>query len=228
MTYVVTCCSSDGRISKWFVDSRDRVDEVVIDDVIGTVVDFPRAGLSTEDRSDAVRAYVKSINPFGFSLPKTETIGGNEYLVEEVCDLSFPVELSPDDNDTILATLPDAPGAITFGNDESDALSHAVDALETVLLAHILDRRNIPTPSPANGRPTVRPTLLGTLKVMLYLAMRERGWRKADLARALKLDPRQVDRLLDLRHASTVRQLEQALVVCGKRADVLMHSLEAA
>jgi antitoxin HicB len=58
--------------------------------------------------------------------------------------------------------------------------------------------------------------------------MRERGWRKADLARALNIDPRQVDRLLDLRHASTVKQLEQALAACGKRADVSVRELRAA
>ena len=50
--------------------------------------------------------------------------------------------------------------------------------------------------------------------------MRARGWRKVDLARAMGLNPRQIDRLLDLRHASTVAQLEQALAVCGVRASV--------
>ena len=77
--------------------------------------------------------------------------------------MNYPVDLTPDDNGTILATLPDVPGAITFGGDEAEALSNAVDALESVVSALIADRRDIPGPSPARGRKTVAPTLLGSL-----------------------------------------------------------------
>jgi antitoxin HicB len=139
----------------------------------------------------------------------------------------YPVDLAPDDNDTILATFPDLPGA-TFGENRDDALSHAVDLLESALNGFIQDRRDIPRPSPAAGRPTVAPTMLGSLKLILYLAMRARGWRKADLARALDMDPRLVDRLLDLRHRSTVTQLDGALRACGARYEVGMRPAEAA
>jgi len=140
----------------------------------------------------------------------------------------YPVRLEPDDNDTILVTFPDVPGAITFGETEAEALDHAVDALESILSVMIADRRDIPLPSPADGRPTVAPTLLGSLKLILYVAMRARGWRKADLARALAMDPRLVDRLLDLRHRSTVAQLDAALRACGARYEVGMRPAEAA
>jgi antitoxin HicB len=142
--------------------------------------------------------------------------------------LNYPVELTADDNGTVLATFPDVPGAITFGEDEAAALANAVDALESVVSALIADRRDIPAPSPARGRKTVAPSLLGSLKISLYRAMRERRWRKADLARAMALNPRQVDRLLDLRHSSTVGQLEQALRACGKRVEVDLRGLDAA
>lgn len=141
---------------------------------------------------------------------------------------AYPVDLEPDDNDTILVTFPDVPGAITFGGTEAEALEHAVDALETILNSYVAGRRDIPLPSPANGRPTVSPTLLGSLKVILYIAMRARGWRKADLARALEIDPRMVDRLLDIRHRSTVAQLDQALRACGGQYEVAMRKAEAA
>lgn len=142
--------------------------------------------------------------------------------------MDYPVELTPDDNDTVLVTFPDVPGAITYGEDEAEALAHAVDALETILSALIVDRCDIPFPSPVRGRKTVSPTLLGALKVSIYRAMRQRGWRKADLARAMGLNPRQIDRLLNLRHASTVAQLEQALLVCGQRAEIETRDLVAA
>jgi antitoxin HicB len=132
---------------------------------------------------------------------------------------NYPVELIPDDNGTILVTFADLPGA-TFGDNDDDALARAADALETILIGLICGREEIPKPSAANGRPTVAPSLLGSLKLAVYEAMRARGWRKADLARAMGLNPRQIDRLLDLRHASTVAQLEQALAACGKRIEV--------
>ena len=46
--------------------------------------------------------------------------------------------------------------------------------------------------------------------------MRAHGWHKADFARVLHVDPRQVDRLLDLRHGSPVAQIVAALAACGQ------------
>jgi antitoxin HicB len=139
----------------------------------------------------------------------------------------YPVDLEQDEG-TVLVSFPDVPGARTYGDDRAEALANAVDALETMFSAMIADREDIPEPSPAQGRPTVSPTLLGSLKVEAYRAMRARGWRKADLARAMGLNPRQIDRLLDLRHASTVAQLEQALTVCGRTIEVTAKELKAA
>src|SRR5688572_29282704 len=109
---------------------------------------------------------------------------------------NYPVELTPDDNGTILVTFTDLPGA-TFGDDEEDALARAADALETAIIGLICCRADVPKPSAAEGRRTVAPSLLGSLKLAVYEAMRARGWRKADLARAMGLNPRQIDRLLD-------------------------------
>ncbi len=142
--------------------------------------------------------------------------------------LNYPVDLTPDDNGTIMATMPDVPEAVSFGDDKAEALANAVDALETALTAYVIDRRDIPVPSDSGGRPMVAPTLLGALKLAVYRAMRERGWRKADLARAMALNPRQIDRLLDLRHASTVAQLDHAAAVCGRRLEVRAAEREAA
>ena len=141
---------------------------------------------------------------------------------------SYPVEITPDDNGTLLVTFPDVPGAVTYGETRAEALENAVDALETVFSGLIVGRKDIPAPSAARGRPAVSLSLLGSLKVAAYRAMRARGWRKADLARALELNPRQIDRLLDLRHGSTVGQLEKALRACGRRVEIQARDLEAA
>ena len=142
--------------------------------------------------------------------------------------LAYPVELTPDDNDTVMVTFPDLPEVVSFGDDNADALARAVDALETMLASYIIDRKDIPEPSKSRRKLSVSPSLLGQLKVAVYQAMRAREWRKADLAKAMALNPRQIDRLLDLRHNSTVVQLEQAFIVCGKQPAVETRQLIAA
>jgi antitoxin HicB len=134
--------------------------------------------------------------------------------------LAYPVELTPDTNGTLLVTFPDFPEATTFGDDEADALLRAVDALETVLAARINDRDDISLPSAPGGRACVALPALTAAKVLLYRAMREAGVRKADLARRLGWQGPQVDRLLDLGHASRLDQIEQALAALGKRLTV--------
>jgi antitoxin HicB len=134
--------------------------------------------------------------------------------------LAYPIDVERDTNRTLLVTFPDLAEAVTFGEDESDALLRAIDALETVLAARIDDREDIPLPSPAAGRPCVVLPALTTAKVLLYRAMREAGIRKAELARRLGWHGPQIDRLLDLNHASRLNQIEAALAVLGKRLAV--------
>ena len=67
--------------------------------------------------------------------------------------LAYPMVLEPDDNGTLLVTFPDVPEAVTFGENEADALKHAVEALETMLAARIADQEDLPLPSPAQERP---------------------------------------------------------------------------
>ncbi len=132
----------------------------------------------------------------------------------------YPVTFTPDDNGTILVTFPDIPEAVTFGDDEDDALLRAVDALESMLAAKMVDREDIPTPSSTDDGPYVRLSALTTAKVLLYQAMKQQNIRKAELARRLGWHAPQADRLLDLNHASRLDQIERALAVLGKHLDV--------
>ncbi len=134
-------------------------------------------------------------------------------------DFEYPVELTRD-GDTWLVTFPDVPEAITFGADKDEALLQAKDALATALSMYVDSRRDLPEPSPAKGRPTVRPDALDCAKLGIYAAMREQGLRKADLARLLNWHMPQVDRLLDLNHASRLSQIEQAAAALGKHVEL--------
>ena len=133
----------------------------------------------------------------------------------------YPVILTAD-ADSLLVTFPDIPEAITFGTNESDALRHAVDALETALSFYVDGRKALPTPSPAQGLPTVRPSALECAKLGLYCEMLAQGIRKAELARRLGWKSPQVDRLFDLQHASKLDQLEAAAKALGKQLEVTL------
>jgi antitoxin HicB len=135
--------------------------------------------------------------------------------------LRYPVTLEHDTNDTILVDFPDIPEAHTFGDDEDEALMHAVDALESALSMYIEDRRDVPRPSmvKARGKFVALPPL-SEAKIALYSAMRAQRIGKAELARRLNCHLPQVDRLLDLTHASRLDQLEAALRVVGKRLTI--------
>jgi antitoxin HicB len=131
--------------------------------------------------------------------------------------LIFPVHLEPDDNHTILATFPDVPEAVTFGDDEADARGHAVGALTAVFSAYMDDRQRIPMPSPLKGRLGVILPVGLSAKILLWNAMLDADLRKADLARKLNLSPTVIDRLLSLTHASRIEQIETALAALGKK-----------
>lgn len=117
-----------------------------------------------------------------------------------------------------MVTFPDVPEAITQGDDVQDALGHAVCALETALMIYMSRRQPLPRPSRVRpgGRAVTLPALTEA-KVALYEALRQAGMRKAELARSLGWHTTQVDRLLDLSHASRLDQIEAALAALGRR-----------
>jgi len=133
----------------------------------------------------------------------------------------YPVTLEKDSNGSILANFPDVPEAHTFGADAEEALLRAVDALETALAMYVEDGKDLPKPSrPKRSQRTVRPSALAAIKLAIYQSMRDQGIRKAELARRLGWHLPQVDRLLDLQHASRLDQVEAAIAALGRRLDV--------
>ncbi len=130
----------------------------------------------------------------------------------------YPVTLTPDDNGTFLATVDDIPEVVTYGDDEADAVARAADAIVTALGGYIADRRDIPTARKAKaGERCAALPLMAVLKLQLYVAMRAKDWRKADLARAMALSPVQIDRLLELRHSSRIEQIDAAFAALDRQ-----------
>ena len=142
--------------------------------------------------------------------------------------ISYRVTLAPDSNGTVLVTSPDFPELVTFGDDEADALSYALGAFEEAIAARVSDREKIPLPS--KGKATdPRGTLpvQAEVKVLLYQQMWKSGVRKADLARKMDLHRQEIDRLLDLNHATSIAKLEKAFSVLGKSINIVISDVPA-
>lgn len=134
---------------------------------------------------------------------------------------AYPVTLTPEDNHTFTVTFADVPEALTFGDNEQEALQQAVDALETALSFYVDERQPLPKPSkPKRGQRTVSPSALEAAKLGVYQAMLEQDIKKAELARRLGWHAPQIDRLFDLTHASKLEQIEAAAAALGKQVQV--------
>jgi antitoxin HicB len=85
----------------------------------------------------------------------------------------------------------------------------------------IEDRDPIPGPSPLKrGQRFISIPPLSEAKIELYRAMRAHRVGKAELARRLNCHLPQIDRLLNLKHASRFDQLEAALRAVGKQITI--------
>jgi antitoxin HicB len=134
--------------------------------------------------------------------------------------LRYHIKLSKDTNGTILAEVPDVPEAVTFGEDREEAILRVPGAIETVFIGYMADRRAIPVPRAGAKAPFATLPALTEAKLALYTAMLAAKVGKAEMARRLNCHLPQIDRLLDLRHASRLDQLEAAFRALGKQISV--------
>jgi antitoxin HicB len=137
--------------------------------------------------------------------------------------MRYAVTLAPDDNGTILVTVPDIPEAVTFGDDRDDALARALDAIETAIMGAMAAREDVPAPR-AEGADYVTLPALSSAKIELYQAMRTDGVGKAALAKRLGVALPQVDRLIDLKHSSRLDAIERAFLVLGRSMTIVVKA----
>lgn len=137
---------------------------------------------------------------------------------------SYPVILTPDESDGgFVVTCRDLPEAITQGETIEEAIEQAEGALEAAIESRIEDGMELPMASrPRKGEHLVRVPVSTAMKAALYIAMREQGVSKSELARRLGLDEKEARRILNPRHTTKVPTLERALHALGKRVEVVV------
>ena len=130
--------------------------------------------------------------------------------------LAYPVRLDKRP-DTVVATFPDIPEALTEGATEDEALAEARDCLVAALGGYVQDGRAIPTPSPSVGTAEVPLPDLAAAKVALYEAARARRLDTSALALRLGCSRRSVRRLLDVDARSRLHEVQAALRRLGEQ-----------
>lgn len=131
--------------------------------------------------------------------------------------LFYPVELTPDDNDTLLVTCPLLPEVTSFGADPDEAMRNAREAIEEAVAARLARWEDVPiADNLVVGMVGVRLPLATSMKVLLFLVCRSQNVTRAELARRLGWHREQVDRLFRVDHNSRIDQLEAAFKAAGE------------
>ena len=124
----------------------------------------------------------------------------------------YRYNLEREENGWWLIRFPDIPEALTEGESEVEARANAVDCVIAALEGYMKADRPLPRGAAAHkgSDRAVLPSLV-TAKLAVYEVMRTRGWSKVKLASALGVPENSVRRLLDLKHASQMWIVDEAL-----------------
>jgi antitoxin HicB len=132
---------------------------------------------------------------------------------------AYAADFEPGDRrGVVVVSFPDVPEAITQGDDDADARAQAEEALGLALLSY--PQRGLPLPKvKAKAKRltmiAVAPDVAAKLAVLEAFAVA--GISKAELARRMNKDEKEVRRILDPRHSTKLPAMVEALRALGKR-----------
>jgi len=125
------------------------------------------------------------------------------------------------DGDQWLVTFRDIPEAMTSGATREEALGLASDALLTAMDFYFEDQRAVPEPSkPRRGEALVGLPASTAAKVLLLNEMVSQHVRASTLARRMGTTPQEMNRIVDLRHATKIDTVAHALNALGKKLEL--------
>lgn len=129
---------------------------------------------------------------------------------------AYPINLIKDTGGYVV-TFVDIPEALTQGDTIEEALEMAKDALATAMEFYFEDKRAVPIASSAKkGQHTVSLPASIWAKVLLLNEVVEQNLRPIDVAKKMGTRPQEVNRILDLKHATKIDTLAAAFRAVGK------------
>jgi antitoxin HicB len=130
----------------------------------------------------------------------------------------YAVKFSASVEGGFVVTCRDLPQLITQGDDLSQALAEAVDAMDEVFAAYMKAGLIFPTPSKARrSEHMISPPADTVAKAALYVAIKDAGISNVELANRLGVDEKAVRRLLDPHYGSKLPRIAQAIAALDRR-----------
>ncbi len=140
-------------------------------------------------------------------------------------EISYPARITRQKGGSLLVEFVDLPDTFTEGQTLEEALFNASEVLSAMVGWHIDQGSDVPAPSPkkkgAKGVTYIAPD--AKTQAVLLLRQARAGRSLADLARAMDTSWPQAKRLEDPHHWPSLKSLDKAARVLGKR---LVLSLE--
>ncbi len=137
----------------------------------------------------------------------------------------YPVLLTPAEEGGYVVTCRDLPQLVTQGETVEDALEEAADAMDEVFATYLLAGIDFPPPSkPRRREHFVSPPAETVAKAALFVAMRQAGISKVQLAKRLGVDEKEVRRLLDPHYGSKLPRIAKAIHLLGQRLVIGVES----
>ncbi|EHU2312639.1 antitoxin [Acinetobacter baumannii] len=127
------------------------------------------------------------------------------------------------EGEAFIVSSRDLPYLNSVGYSLDEALSEALDGIETAFEIYMDDRQAIPLPSKGKkDEYEVHLPVRVAAKVRLYNEMISQNVTKAELARRLGWLQKQADRLLSLKHSTKLESIESAFHALGKDLDIVV------
>ena len=128
---------------------------------------------------------------------------------------SYPYTMQPQDDGGYFVQFVDLEEAFTEGETVEEAAFNAAEVLTGVLSYRLERCDEVPAPSPAGDMLVATPS--ASVQAAILLREARGGKSLSDMARALETSWAAAQRLEDPRHWPTLKQLDRAAKLLGKR-----------
>lgn len=137
--------------------------------------------------------------------------------------LRYPAQIEPEAIG-FMVSFRDIPEALSSGATYDEAKSMAADALLTAMDFYFEDHRTVPMPStPRKNETSIALPASVSAKVLLLNEMIAQGITPRELARRMNTRKQEVNRIIDINHATKIDTIADALACIGRELELSVH-----
>ncbi|MCY1532399.1 Antitoxin HicB [compost metagenome] len=134
--------------------------------------------------------------------------------------LRYPAKIEPD-TVGFMVTFRDIPEALSAGETREEAEAMAADALLVAMDFYFEDRRPVPPPSaPVGDEAMIALPASVSAKVLLLNEMLAQHVTPSELAKRMDTRKQEVNRIIDLNHATKIDTIAAALTSLGRELEL--------